>query len=200
MSQPHETESGDHDAEQTTNEHTGPISKRRQKRTLDRQINHKAVEIDRTMKGVIEKGAEELDIPPRTLTQRFAIVAPVGERRAAMWWNGLVSERAVEWKSEYDRPKKQDLSWVSKRIKEDNRYKDLSKEEKEKYAGLVAKRRVKTKEAKSAAVTCNKVVERASDELEAVHQELQHLNIKMGVEFALFVMRGSIQDNLQHST
>ncbi|KAG8702787.1 hypothetical protein FRC08_003247 [Ceratobasidium sp. 394] len=195
MSQPPETESDRRDAEQTTNEQTGPISKRRQKRILDRQINHKAVEIDRTMKAVIEKEAEELDIAPAALAQRFAVVAPVGERRAAMWWNGLVSERAAEWKSEYDGPKKQYLAWVTKRIKEDDQYKNMSVEEKEKYAKLAAQRRVETKETKSAAITRKKVVEGASEELESVHQA--RLNIKMGVEFALFVTRGSIQDNLQ---
>ncbi|KAG8699990.1 hypothetical protein FRC08_004994 [Ceratobasidium sp. 394] len=195
MSQPAETKSDRCDTEQTMNEQTGPISKHRQKRILDRQINHKAVEINRAMKAVIDKGAEELDISPAELTQRFAVVAPVGERRVAMWWNGLVSDRAAAWKDEYDGPKKQYLAWVSKRIKEDDQFKNLSNEEKEKYAKLAAQKRVETKETKSAAVTRKKVVESASEELEAVHQE--HLNIKLGVEFALFATCGSIKDNLQ---
>lgn len=89
----------------------GPVSKRKAKRALDRNINKKAVDIDKAMREQIKEGAEQLDVSEAQLSQRFAVIAPVGEQRAPMWWNGFISNRAAAWKSEYGK-----WQWVVRKI------------------------------------------------------------------------------------
>jgi hypothetical protein len=79
----------------------GPASKRRVKRALEKRVAGKAVELDNRMQALIDEGAEDLGVSPSILAQKFAIVAPMGETRKPMWWNGLVAERSEEWKAEY---------------------------------------------------------------------------------------------------
>lgn len=100
MSQPFQAEPSPPDAHEPT-EPTGPISKRRAKRELERRVTQKATELNHVIKTQITEGANELGIPSVALQQRFAIIAPVGEKRQAMWWNGLIADRAAAWKAEY---------------------------------------------------------------------------------------------------
>jgi hypothetical protein len=77
------------------------VSKRREKRVLEKRLTEKAVAIDKQMKASIDEAAAELGVAPAALRQQFALVVPEGEKRTPMWWNGLVAEKAKEWKAEY---------------------------------------------------------------------------------------------------
>ncbi|KAG9087655.1 hypothetical protein FS749_002767 [Ceratobasidium sp. UAMH 11750] len=180
-----------------TQEPTGPVSKRRAKRALDRRINEKAVEIDNNVRENIAKGAEELDIPEAQLLQRFTVVAPVGEQRVPMWWNGLVAECAKSWRSEYTGLGREFLGWVSKRIQDEGLNKDLTDKDKERYAKLATDTRANNKEAKMASITRKKAVSKAKDEVLALHQQFERLNRQVGLEFAIFVTRGSVEDDVE---
>jgi hypothetical protein len=79
----------------------GPVSKRKAKRILEKQLTQKAADVDDLIRSTIKTGAEELGVPSIQLMQRFAIVAPVGEQRKPTYWNGLFSSKAEEWRDEY---------------------------------------------------------------------------------------------------
>ncbi|KAG9121166.1 hypothetical protein FRC07_002994 [Ceratobasidium sp. 392] len=177
-------------------EPTAPVSRRKQKRVLDRRINEKAVEIDQQLRASIQEGAGELDILPTQLAQRFAVVAPIGEQRKPSWWNGLVADRSAAWEAEYKGQPREYLGWVSRRIVEKGENLNLTDEQKEEYMKYAATTRAENKEAKAATVTRAKAVSAVSKELASIYEQLQRLNQQVGVEFALFVTRGAIEDKL----
>jgi hypothetical protein len=80
---------------------SGPASKRQKKRATDRRINTAATKVDNALRTHVETLAEEESLSKDDLFQRFSLIAPVGEQRAPMWWNGLIAEKSVEWKDEY---------------------------------------------------------------------------------------------------
>jgi hypothetical protein len=80
---------------------SGPASKRQKKRAVTRQINTAATKADNALRTHIETLAAEECLSKEDLFQRFSLIAPVGEQRAPMWWNGLIAEKSLEWKEEY---------------------------------------------------------------------------------------------------
>ncbi|KDN33395.1 hypothetical protein RSAG8_13514, partial [Rhizoctonia solani AG-8 WAC10335] len=107
----------------------GPVSKRRQQRITNRRINTAATEADAVLRTHINDAATELGISATDVFQRFTLISPMGEQRSAMWWNGLVIEKSLEWKTEYNGPGRQLLSWVTHRIREEGLANNLTEEE-----------------------------------------------------------------------
>ncbi|QRW00691.1 hypothetical protein RhiJN_28709 [Ceratobasidium sp. AG-Ba] len=184
------------DAAARSSKVTEPVSKRRQKRALDRRITEKAVEIDKTLNSEVQKAAEELDISPEQLKQRFALVAPPQEQRKAMWWNGFISECADKWKAEYEGHGRGLLPWVAQRAHNEGLYHEFTDEQKAEYAEKAFKKREESKSVKAASITRKKAVAAVSEQLKALHQELQRMSLQAGVEFALFVTRSNLSDEL----
>ncbi|KAG8769282.1 hypothetical protein FRC12_005051 [Ceratobasidium sp. 428] len=172
----------------------GPVSKRKAKRVQERRINSKANELDDNLKQMIKKGTEELNIPAAQLSQRVAIVSPPAEKRKPMWWNGVMAEQAEALKGEYSGPGKGYLAWVATQVKEDDRFKNLSEKEKAHYAEIAERKRTENKEAKTARITRKKMIEAAAEKVDAIHADLEALNLQVGFEFTLFVTRCSVDD------
>ncbi|KAG9094311.1 hypothetical protein FRC07_011324 [Ceratobasidium sp. 392] len=197
MSHLPKTGSESQNAPVAANQPTGPVSKCQTKRVLEKRIHEKASELDQIIAEQIELGAEELNITTTQLSQRFAIVASITEVRAPSWWNGLMSDRAEAWKDEYDGPGKKFLQWVAKRIGEDDQYKELNDEQKAHYTAIAARKRIENKQAKTSKITRKKAIKGVIGRLNTLNEELQRLNRQTGVEFALFVTRGSLEDDLE---
>ncbi|KAG8705243.1 hypothetical protein FRC08_001759 [Ceratobasidium sp. 394] len=172
-----------------------PNTKRQAKRTLNKNLAAKAVELDQKMRASIDEGAEALGVAPETLASRFAIIAPVGETRRPMWWNGLVAEKSEEWKDEYDGPAREFLPWVTRRLKNEKIGESLSEAQKEMYAKKAAEKRVSNKEQKAVSMTREKALKSVEDKIESIFQELQQINSQSGIEFALFATRSSMKDD-----
>ncbi|KAG8701354.1 hypothetical protein FRC09_005420 [Ceratobasidium sp. 395] len=165
-----------------------PVSRRREKRIVERLVHAKVAEIDKSLREQIDKSAKELDVPAKMISQHFSVMTPLGETRPSMWWNGLVADRAEAWKSEYDGPGKHYLGWVAARIKAEDQYSDLSDEQKAHYTKIAAEKRAENKEVRTAGMTRKKVVE-------AAKAKLENLNRIAGFEFALFVARENVEDD-----
>ncbi|QRV86835.1 hypothetical protein RhiJN_14853 [Ceratobasidium sp. AG-Ba] len=156
------------------------ISRRRKQRIVDRIVNEKAVEIDKNLKASIELAAEEIGVPAVKLSQCFAVVAPIGEQRKEMWWNGLISDQAEKWKNLYNGPPKGYLTWVAKKISDEEDTSQFTDKQKAEFAARIAKKREEGRAAKAAEIR--------------IHEEC--MNTKAGVEFVLFVTRGEVNDDL----
>ncbi|KAG9092874.1 hypothetical protein FRC06_011761 [Ceratobasidium sp. 370] len=193
--------SGDHSSstELVNNIGDGPASKRRVKRALERRVAGKAVEIDQELRVLIEDAAGDLHVSSESVAQKFAIVAPIGETRKAMWWNGLVSEKADEWRDEYDGAKKMFLPWVSGRIRDEKINEDIDAEEQERLAKVAETKRAANKGKKASAMTRTKSIKAAEKKIDDIYGELQQLSAQVGIEFALFTTRGSLEDDMDPS-
>ncbi|KAG8703206.1 hypothetical protein FRC09_004298 [Ceratobasidium sp. 395] len=171
-------------------------TKKQVKRALNKSLAGKALELDKNMREAIKAGAEEIGVSEDKLADRFKLMAPVGETRKPMWWNGLVAEKSEEWKAEYDGPPRKFLPWVTNRIRSKGLNEDLSNEEKEMYAKKAAETRASNKEEKAVSGNRAKILKGAEERLDALYHELQNLNAQLGIEFALFATRRSVEDQL----
>ncbi|KAG8713746.1 hypothetical protein FRC11_011153 [Ceratobasidium sp. 423] len=162
-----------------------------------KNIDEKALQINELVKNAIAEGAAELDIDEGELMSRFALIAPLSETRRPNYYNGLISHYSKEWKSEYDGPPKQYLSYVVQRINRENLAENLSDEEIERYVKVAEEARASNKELQAARTTRKKAVSRAFAELQTIHERLLTLNNTVGVEFVLFVTRGALEDDVE---
>jgi hypothetical protein len=167
-----------------------PVLKRRAKRALEKRVAEKAVELDKKMQVSIDEGAEELGVPSSILAQKFAIVAPIGETRKPMWWNGLVAEKSEAWKPEYgacivisdeeetrlitsiDGPGRDFLPWVVRRIRQEELSENLGQEERERLAKKAEKHRAANKEEKAARMTRAKSLKAAEEQIESMYEQV----------------------------
>ncbi|GAB1520156.1 hypothetical protein RhiTH_003229 [Rhizoctonia solani] len=173
-----------------------PVSKRRQQRATNRRINTAATEANAALRAHIEVVATEMGVPKDDVFQRFTLISPVGEQRLPMWWNGLIAEKSSEWKQEYVGPGRQYLSWVAQQIREKGLAHDLTDEEKTRYAELAAKTRAKNKDSKTTGLTRKQAVTSAQDDLVRIHNQLETLHNKLGLQYMLVTTRGKLEDNM----
>ncbi|KAF8668516.1 hypothetical protein RHS04_08975 [Rhizoctonia solani] len=170
---------------------TGPISKRCQQRADNQRINTVAAEADAVLRAHIEEAASKLGVLKDNVFQRFALIAPIGEQRSAMWWNGLLAKKSSEWKDKY-----RFLPWVSHRIRNKGLVQDLTDEDKSRYAELATKTRAKNKDEKTASLTWKQVVALAQDELTNIHTQLETLRNQLGLQYMLVTTRGKLEDDM----
>ncbi|KAG9091047.1 hypothetical protein FRC06_000731 [Ceratobasidium sp. 370] len=167
--------SGDHSSstELVNNTGDGPASKRRVKRALEQCVAGKAIEIDQELRVLIEDVAGDLHVSSESVAQKFAIVTPIGETRKAMWWNGHICDGKIN--------------------------EDIDAEEQERLAKVAETKRAANKGKKASAMTRTKSIKAAEKKIDDIYGELQQLSAQVGIEFALFTTRGSLEDDMDPS-
>ncbi|KAB5588230.1 hypothetical protein CTheo_8326 [Ceratobasidium theobromae] len=165
------------------------------RRAFMAKVAAKAIDIDQKLNESIDEGAMQLDVPHEYLATHFALKSSFGEKRGPSVWNGLMSEKAAEWRSEFTGNKKEYMPWVAKRICEEKLAEKLSEEDKQRYADLALATRI---EKKKEGITHSRsaVMKSAQQSLAKVQAELMYIHKQTGVEYALFATRPTLRDTM----